>query len=300
MLYAIPSISAIAIKLVFLWRAKRSLLLTNHAFLAAFISLLSFNICELALFTLKTGSEGALAIVSAYYITGICSILSILGVTLHVTQKAFPTKWLLATGAAISCFIAMPGLVIEGTQSIGYSFTRVPGPFYILIQIALIVPAILTIGLLGYHAIKSKSATTKTKSTVLLICLTPSFLCLLGVIALMQFGVHINATVIISFTINIFLFGLLFLEGKYHIYGLLSAVPGTRYNDSARALTQALFDPNLSLEKAKELMDMEKTRYTLKLTNGNQSEAARMLGVSRPTICRRIKLLEEFSASKNG
>lgn len=298
MLYAIPSISAIAIKLVFLWRAKRSLLLNNHAFLAAFISLLAFNICELALFAFKSEVGGHTAIVVAYYITGLCSVLSILGVTLYVTRKIFPIKWLLVSAVALSCFVAIPGLVIEGTQSIGYTYTRIPGPMYIIVQLAIVIPAIAAVALLAFYAIRSKSTDVRTKSLVLLTCLTPSFLCLIGVVVLMQIGASINATIIISFTINIFLFGLLYLEGKYHIYGLLSSVPGTSYNESARALTQALFDPNLSLEKAKELMDIEKTRYTLKLTKGNQSEAARLLGVSRPTICRRMKLLESSNRAQ--
>lgn len=297
MLYAIPSISAIAIKLVFLWRAKKSLLLTNRAFLAVFISLLTFNICELMLFTLDLENLGATSLVVAYYISGLFSVLFIFGATLHITKNRFPVKWIALAGVVISALIAIPGVIILGTESIGYSFTRVPGPYYFVVQVALLIPAIATIALLSWGIWRSKSKEVRQKSLIMLACLTPSFLCLLIVIGLMQVGIHINATIIISFTINIFLFGLLYLEGKYHIYGLLSALPGTSYNVSARALTQALFDPNMSLEKAKEIMDMEKTRHTLKLTNGNQSEAARILGVSRPTICRRMKLLESKAYS---
>lgn len=292
MLYAIPSISAIAIKLVLLWRARQSLLITNHAFLAVFISLLALNVSELLLFTLNIAESGATFLVMAYYIFGLFSILSVLGITLSIVKGTFPFRILSAIGLVLSVFIAIPGLAIEGTQSIGYSYTRIEGPYYFVIQLALIIPFSTSIALLSHGALLSKSKEIRSKCSVLLICLAPSFVSLLAIIGLMQLGFQINATVVISFTINILLFGLLYLEGKYHIYGLLSVFPGTKYNDSARILTQALFDPHMPLEKAKELMDIEKTRYTLELTKGNQSEAARILGVSRPTICRRIKLIE--------
>lgn len=292
MLYAIPSISAIAIKLVLLWRARQSLLITNQAFLAVFISLLALNISEMLLFTLNLKESGATILVMAYYIFGLFSILSVLGITLSITRQVFPIRTLATFGCLMAIFIAIPGLAIEGTKSIGYSYTRIQGPYYFVVQLALLVPFSASIGLLIHGALGSKSKEIKNKCSVLLICLAPSFVSLFIIVALMQFGFQINATVVISFSINILLFGLLYLEGKYHIYGLLSSLPGTKYNDSARILTQALFDPNMPLEKAKELMDIEKTRYTLELTRGNQSEAARILGVSRPTICRRIKLIE--------
>lgn len=295
MLYAIPSISAIAIKLVLLWRARRSLLITNHSFLAVFISLLALNISEMLLLTVNLDTAGATILVMAYYIFGLFSILSVLGITLSITKNIFPVKWLLGAGILVSALVATPGLIIEGSRSIGYSYTRIEGPYYFVIQLALLIPFSLAVGMLIFGALKSSSKQIRAKCTLLLGCLAPSFVALFLIVLLMQLGYQINATVIISFTVNILLFGLLYLEGKYHLYGLLSSLPGTKYNNSARIITKALFDPDMPLEKAKELMDIEKTRYTLELTNGNQSEAARILGVSRPTICRRIKLLESLT-----
>ena len=274
-----------------MWRGRHSLLLNNRPFLAVFISLLLFNVCEALLFTLDLSHGSAISIVVAYHIFGLFSLYSILGITLFITRQKFPAFWLFTIASAISVFIAIPGLAIEGVQSIGYSLTRIPGPFYPVIQIALAVPAIGVMVLLSLGSF-DKSKEVRNKSIVLLACLTAPFICLTVVIILMQIGIHINATIIVSSSINVFLFGLLYIEGKYHIYGLLSTVPGTPYNESARALARALFDPNIPLEKAKEMMDIEKTKYTLKLTKGNQSEAARILGVSRPTICRRIKSLK--------
>ena len=36
-------------------------------------------------------------------------------------------------------------------------------------------------------------------------------------------------------------------------------------------------------------IELEAVRITLRLTNGNQSEAARVLGVSRPTLARKMR-----------
>lgn len=301
MLFALPSICAIIIKLLILWKRpfsrpsdKHSVLFSEYPLLILFCALLALNICEVSLFFTSASTLNAHVLVALYHVFYIFSLFSILGIALKSVCGKSYAPVLVFLSSLLAVLIAYPKLSILGTSSIGYSVTRISGPLYYPVVFCSLLSLLCSLILFIWGAAKSIEAEKKLKCKILLFCLAPFAFTTFGVAILMRFGIEINATIITSFTINILLLGLLYSESKYYIPQVLAGLPGTRYFESTETLTTALFDPNIPLEQAKEIMTLEKTRRALELTKGNQTEAAKMLGISRPTICRRIKALENY------
>lgn len=299
MLYAIPSIIAITIKLLILWKRPfsrptetQSFLFSDRLLLSLFITLLLLNICEVALFFSIANTPNALALVTGYHVFYIYTLFIILAIALKLVLEVKALPFLLIVASVLATAMIWPQMSIIGTKSIGYSVSRIPGPYYSLVVVGSLSALLLSTGLFAWGALFNTEPARKIKCKILLACLAPFTVTTFSIAILMQYGIDINATVVTSFTINILLLGLLYSESKYYIPQIMAAVPGTRYFHSTETLASALFDPNIPLDEAKEIMVLEKTLRALQLTNGNQTEAAKMLGISRPTICRRIKALE--------
>lgn len=304
MLYVLPSILAIVLKLIILWKRPFTRtegipqrFLSDRLFLFLFLALLGLNCCELVLFNLESGSSSALHAVIAYHIFYAFSLFSILGVALRTIDKLTSFYLLFAIAAGLSILVATPNLAIIGTAKIAYSITRVQGPFYSVFMSGMFSAVFFSLIILLYGAFHHKEECTKRRSRILLYSSSPFILSSLIIAALMHVGVQINTTIVTSLNATIFLLGLIYSENNYYTPQILAALPGTKPFHTTEYLTNALFNPNISLEQAKEIMALEKTRRTLQLTKGNQTEAARILGISRPTICRRIKELEQHKFS---
>lgn len=301
MYYAIPSLCAILIKIAILWKQpfspshkQKYEFLANPLFLFLFLSLFGLNLCELTLFAIKPSSSAAILLVKGYHVFYSLTLFTILAVALRAIDKLSSIWPLLSIAVGLSVLVVHPTLGIVGIEDIGYSVTRSPGPFYSVYMAGMFTTVLIALAVFLWGAFKHPDPHLKSRCKILLICFGPFTISSITIAVLMTYGFKVNATIITSFMISFLLLGLIYSESKYYAPQILSSLPGTGYFRSTETLTEALFDPNIPLEEAKEIMVLEKTRRALQLTKGNQTEAAKMLGVSRPTICRRIKALENY------
>ncbi len=296
-LYALPSVIALSLKLTIFWLGRHSIATSSLWLWLFFLGLFGMNLVELVGFYYVHQPEKGLIWLSAYYISAELAFISLLALSLENAQKLSGAIKL----CLITCFtigvipLLIPGAALLGAKSIGYSVTRIPGPYYFIVQMAILLPLFGSIGLSVYYSFSSQLEMIQRKSQILLMSCIPIFLTVIIVMLVMHIGYQVNASVILSFMITITLVILVVTEHKEHRYKFMSLIPKTKENKFIRKLSNLIVDPAIGLDQGRELVEQEMIREALILTEGNKIKAAEMLGVSRQTLQRKInKFSEKF------
>lgn len=288
----VPSSLAVLIKLIIFLKVKNSVFTINRWFLTFFISLVGLNVCEIICFTMTSQPEQSLPYLVAYYIFAILSSLSLLGLSLdisgHMNDMAMWT--IRAIGATNVICLFVPGLVLAGASSIGYSLTRVAGPLYPIVQSTILTAFLITGYLLINSAINNKCHIKRGRSLLMMIAIFPTLLTGAAVIIAMQAGAKINAAVFISVSIIFFLVVFIYTEKKQKLFGLLSLVPKTDEYRLLNEIKPVIFnDSPIDLSRAMSEIEYKIILRALKQHNNNRSETARFLNISRPTLQRKLQ-----------
>lgn len=291
--YAIPSISAIAIKIVLFWYG-RHILKEASAWIMGFLGgLFGVNVCELVVFWFVNDAERqlALAVLSMYYVCALVANGCFLGISLKIAGRLskFLIGAILLTTAVGIITVVIPGWAIAGAQSIGYSVSRIAGPLYWVVQILIVVPLTASTAILALTAFWSANWIRKRRALALLIATSPVVFCVLTMMGLMQAGVEVNAAVVVSFSINILLAVIVYTEYESGIFRFLSFIPRTAENRLIAHAAYSAYDlSSQGLNGA--VANFEKALITdaLLRCNGNKTVAADMLGVSRATLRRKL------------
>ena len=293
-LYTLPSIAALALKLLLFWYGRKSLTSASIWLWAFFAGLFGMNFIELMGFHYINKADKGFAWLTWYYLLAEFTFLSLLALALENARRLTTiTKYTLAAcGAAGALPLLIPGAALAGAESIGYSVTRIPGPYYFVVQLGILGPIAATIIVAGFYA-NHKDDATKRKSQILLISCSPIFLTVFIIMGLMQFGYKINASVILSLMINLTLLILIYTERKERQFKFMAFIPNSRENAFVSNLTKLVSDPSIGLDKGRMLIEQEMIREALILTDGNKVKAAEMLGVSRQTLTRRLNEAEK-------
>jgi hypothetical protein len=292
-LLLLPSLSAIIIKLLILWFGWSSIKKSNLWFWLFLVGLLGINVSELILL-ISAGSNASVELYSIlifYYLSAVMSSMAYLGLALQFAGwlTGLTRLILLLSSFAVALLLLVPGLVIAGVENIGYSFTRVPGPMYWVVQFYIGGTLTASLSLLAFAARKERTGISSRRAMALLIATSPTAICVICVVLAMQLGFQINATVLVSFMINILLAVLVYTEYELRLFRFLSVFPKTEENRMIKRMIKTLIEANTSgLQSAVNEFEVFLIQNALQEANNNKSVAADMLRISRATLRRKL------------
>ncbi|WP_045858767.1 hypothetical protein [Teredinibacter purpureus] len=286
-LYFLPAIFAISAKIALFaigWRAVRFI---EKSLLLFLIGLSVVNIIELTLLYLASQGGEAFLFIILYYDAAIisCFTFTYYVLNLNKTLSLKIKRTLIGFCLFVVLCVSVPGLALDSAISIGYSFTRVPGPFYFVVQLALL----LCVGVAFVALFKSlwiDDDLIRTRAKVMLLALSPLMLSVMVVLAVMQLGYEVNATVVISIATSFMMAVLVVAESKYRLFQLLSLIPATHEHKQWTRIAEILNNPDLSLKEAQLKFTELFVADAVKRANGSQVKAANILNTSRTTIYR--------------
>lgn len=289
-LYMLPSIAALALKLTIFWFGRHSLTSASIWLWIFFLGLFGMNSIELIGFFYTEKPESGLVWLSAYYIFTELTFFALLALSLENAGKMSSP-----VGLIILCLLIIgisplfiPGAALAGAKSIGYSVTRIEGPYYFIVQLGILLPLISAVATSLYFSRKKIPFAVRRKSQILLIATSPIFITIFAVVTMMQVGLTVNASVVASFMTNVSLLILIYTEHKEQQYRFMTLIPRTKENRFIQQLTQLVSDPTIGLEQGRDLIEREMIKEALIIVDGNKIEAAKMLGISRQTLHRRL------------
>lgn len=296
---ALSSIVALLIKFSLFWVGKGALFKDNRPLAIFLVALCASNIAELMIFMNMDHPQYLFGILQAYYAAAIIAAASLFYLSIHVTHR---NLYFAAISFAIALLIVIltfiPGVTLSGFQSIGYSITRVPGEYFSLLQVYLVGIALLSLGLLIYGAIKSSDRMVNKRSLVLLISVAPLIFFTVTITIALSFGFKFNATVVNSMATSLMLVILIYCEKHYRLFRFLSYVPYTHeYELRTRAgklvdkMIQELFDSRspVNLKDIRNEFETSLIQLAIESTGGNKTHAAKLLGIGKATLHRKIE-----------
>lgn len=305
--YAIFSSFAILVKIGLIIRYRALISSYSVYFKLLFMCFLWLNIFELTSFYFPDANQPAYLLLVSYYV---CLLVGIA----MVTVISFSAAGLMSRGigtfvtvtiAATIVLTIIPGYVLNGVKHIGFTITRIPGEQYWVFQISLMIFVISNLMALTYGATRCSDPCRRRKSKALLISLLPIFLLMPIVLLLMQADIPVTGTVFGSFAILLFLFTLTATEaeimrepvsaqGDNRLFRFLSNIPITAEFKLANRVRRAVASKySNDLEKAVAHYEKTLIQETLNLCEGNKTLAAKLLGVSRTTLRRKISAVDQ-------
>ncbi|WP_139309902.1 helix-turn-helix domain-containing protein [Teredinibacter haidensis] len=251
------------------------------------------NICELGVFRVANNQGDGLTALIIYYAFALIAAYSTLALTL--TNTTIKTKWWLYPLGTVFLFVEAvlltPGAAIAGAQSIGYSITRISGPFYIVIQLGLLVPLVTMVCVLGFTILTSKQRSARTLAKTYMFAFAPMATIAILVVLLMALGFKINASGFISVTVCLTIWILFFTSTEKNQYVFLSFIPKTRENKSVYTIATNLACPENGLKQALLELESRIIEETLAKTSGNITHASEILGIARSTLSQKVAKL---------
>jgi len=297
-LLILPSLIALGIK-VWLFSVSRLALFRDNPHLAFFLcALFGLNLAELSLFLMKNDPAGASPVIMSYYAAAIFSAAAYLILAIWVIwHTKFITNLLVASALIMSALVFIPDFFISGAQSIGYSITRIPGEYYIWLQIYLIAFMMLAIAISVYGIIAGKNKRVQKRSLIVLIATSPMAVAATLIILIMIMGYQVNATVILSLLTSLTLVILIYAEKQYRMFKFLSYVPYTEENRIRNQISLLVNETIDSLFLNEETLDFKDISakfeaavidMAIQATNGNKTQAAKLLQIGKATLHRKI------------
>ncbi len=325
--HILPSIFAIAAKIVLFFLGRHSLRSIHPCLLTFLASLFGVNIFELALFYFVDNPQNAYYVLAAYYACAVsaCASLFCFGFYLKGSKNSFVCLSILAISIVAVMVTFVPGLAIEKAVSIGYSVSREPGPFYWILQISIVVPLVGALYIFG-SLVFSSDDNLRSRGLIMLLGTSPLVIVVVGVVAVMQLGAQVNAVIFVSLSTSFMMLILMVSESQHGFFKLLSWVPSTQQNhhlskfyevmsqnqnvdpevwatlsklinkkdagvdsEFVPRLVELVTEQDMSLADAKAEFAKIYVESMLSKTEGNKSEAARRLGKSVQTIRRTLE-----------
>lgn len=253
---------------------------------------MGINLFELIGYYYPSDGENAATLLSMYYLFVVLMGSSMLGLTLTIVGSLSNVlKYLIIVTFLITATVfAVPHMAIDGVESVGYTSTRIPGPFYWVFQCQILGCVLGTISVLVYHLKANKNLTTRRKAKAMLIALSPILFVVVGVVVLMALGFRVTGSIVGSFAILTFLLTFLIIEHEYKLFRFLSFVPLTTEFKFVNGLREILSKSGVnSLQDSVAQFEHLLILNTIDQCDGNKTNAANTLGISRTTLRRKIQ-----------
>ncbi|GAB1264814.1 hypothetical protein NBRC116493_22870 [Aurantivibrio infirmus] len=290
--YAIFSIAALLAKIGILSINFETIKKANYWFLSFFVGLFGINLIELVGFYYPSADQLALFLITLYYLFVMLMAMTLLGISAQIAGRLSKnvTRVIQAL-LALSCLVlVIPGAALAGVQSIGYTYTRIAGPLYWVVQILLVGALLASVSLLAVTAKYGKDLLSKRKAKALLVAIIPIVVVSVGVVILMQFGLQVTGSVVGSFAILFFLIVFVIIENEQKLFGFLSFVPATAEFKLATEARSALSRVgSADLQSVVTYFEKAIINDALDKCEGNKTSAADMLGISRTTLRRKLE-----------
>ena len=298
--YALPSISALVLKLIVFWFGWHSLKRSSPWLLIFFAGIFGVNSMELLSFYYVSHPEDGWLVLTAYYVFVELTFFSLLALSLDSVNKlSTPIKYFLFLCLVIFLIpLLIPGAALVGVKSIGYSVTRVAGPYYVIVQLGILFPLLSCIAVLLFFSFFGDKY-VKGKAVTLLLSCSPIFFSAIVVMSFMQAGYSVNGAGVVSLGITMAMFLLLLNERKQplfhfidrrYIFQLTRFLPQSDDHRFTKKMMALVADPSIGLAKGRELIEQEMIREALVVAQGSKTKAADLLGVSRQTLVRRLQV----------
>ncbi len=290
-LYLVPGVLALSLKLLIIVLGGKGLLKAHPVLLGFFAGLLGVNVFEILAFFHGHFSDGGMVILKGYYLFILATFLLMAAYPFAITEKLSKTVCFVLGGAFTLAAVVtvIPNLAIAGVKSIGYSVTRVQGPYYGIIVLTLLGSLLTAMIGLVWVTCRSKEHFVQRRAYVFLLAVAPLILTATGIIISMLCGVKVNGSMYISVSVCVTLWVLVYTEQKEHLYRFISLVPYSREYKFFREMSLILGNPEDGLKKAKVLFEEELLKQAMMYSKDNKTQAAKILGVSRQTVNRKMK-----------
>ena len=178
-------------------------------------------------------------------------------------------------------------------EHVGYTIVSVPGPSYSLLQYYALSALVVAVACLLFGLI-NKDSDIRTRSRVLLIAFAPIFMVSLGVNLFKLQGFNSSTAILMPLASTFFIWVLMYLARDEVVTFRL------KWRQAwflAGQLKRILFSNyTYANQDYLEFVEREQLKTLLEISDGKQSEVAKILGTSPATICRKVAkygLLEE-------
>ena len=263
-LYAFPTLSSIAIKLVILWVASRQWQQLSNWVKGILLLFLGMNFAELSMFWYLSSPNEAWFPLAVYYSFLVAGLLAMTGYSLSLTQFAssFISRWIVGYSILVTVFLLIPGAALDGSKSTGVSISRDPGVLYPIVALTIFICAMAIWGLLVHTIGTTKDYLLRKRTRIILISVTPFLLVITGAIVATSIGLPYNAAVIGSIAMNFMWIVIVFTNKETHLFKLMSMIPKsdehtlvrkiskTRQKFPCQQLSRALYDADGNVCKA--------------------------------------------------
>jgi len=303
---AFPSAFALIIKGWLFIHARKSLLTKYNCNLTIFLlTLFILNLVEFVSFTSLDyifQYSDPLIVLLLFYVAIIYTVSALICLSAKlsgVLTLYHPKVWYgLATFLAI--ITASTELVIVGIQPTEYSMTRIPGEYYWLFQIYMIAGLLLAAAILAAGVFLLEKGLKRKRCTILFVAILPFIAGTIGVVVAMKLGWQINATIVTSSTITIFLIVLIYTERESQLFKLLINIPGTKENTVHKKVGKIIYNvlsgtyKKQPIELRQTLQQIEETIIVcvLKEFDGSQTQASAYLGMALSTLNQKLTRLK--------
>lgn len=291
--YAFPSISAIAIKIVLLWYGRHFVRSASPWVCMFLFGLFGVNLCEMLSFFYvhDVDHPTAYRLLVGYYIAALASGAGYCYISVQLADRfiRFFRVCILCLLFIGIVTLVVPNAALTGVQSIGYSATRIAGPFYWILQLLIPLFWLAGGGALLYATHKGGNWLKKRRALALLYGSSPLLATIMVVMVLMQAGASMNATVVVSLAINVLLATLIYTEYESGIFRFLSYIPRTQEHQLVVYAARSAHDlASHGLSGAVANFERALIDNALRRCKGNKTGAANLLGVSRTTLRRKM------------
>ncbi len=278
-IYVLSSIVALSTKLAMLVLGRKSLFETPPLLIVFVAAFFVANLVEFSGFSFfNQNIDLAFYPLCAYYFALVTVAFSMLGLSIQSVGKLSRnvTISLVVIWGFIGVALFTRGIVLDGVQSIGYSISKIEGPYYVIGPLSCLMPLLISLGILIY-GLFTKKGQDRSFCIVLIFALVPVLATQISVAALMASGVKINATIVLSFASILSVGILIYYQKIIYAFRFVSVCKSTGESDFM-TIVDDVYSHKVSLGDASILFQAAIVRQTLKKTNDDYKLAHELLG----------------------